>query len=278
MTAEETHIAAPQEPTNAPGRAEMPVEGRAGADAVSGSNEFISWGARSDVGLVRGHNEDSFLLRTPLFVVSDGMGGHAAGEVASSIAVETIGERAPGTADDVLLGAAVEAANANVIKAAEEGVGKPGMGCTATAVLIEKNHMAVAHVGDSRLYVLHAGSLVRVTHDHSFVEEMVRLGGLKEEEARHHPDKNIITRAIGVKEDVEADIYEYRLKKGDVILMCTDGLSNMVEDEDMFDIVKGSRDVVEAVEMLIEKANSNGGRDNIGVVLAEPLSDEVSVW
>ena len=91
-------------------------------------------------------------------------------------------------------------------------------------------------------------------------------------------DKNIITRAMGVKEEVEADIYEYRLKKGDIILMCTDGLSNMVEDEDMFDIVKGARDIVEAVQMLIEKANSNGGRDNIGVVLAEPLADEVSAW
>ena len=101
---------------------------------------------------------------------------------------------------------------------------------------------------------------------------------IKAEEAKNHPDKNIITRAIGVKEDVEADIYEYRLKKGDVILMCTDGLSNMVEDEDMFNIVKGSRDVVEAVQMLIEKANSNGGRDNIGVVIAEPLADEVSIW
>ena len=107
---------------------------------------------------------------------------------------------------------------------------------------------------------------------------MVRLGGIKAEEAKNHPDKNIITRAIGVKEDVEADIYEYRLRMGDIILMCTDGLSNMVEDEDMFDIVKGARDIVEAVHMLIEKANSNGGRDNIGVVMAEPLADEVSVW
>ena len=101
---------------------------------------------------------------------------------------------------------------------------------------------------------------------------------ITKEEFENYPKKNIITRAIGVKTDVEADIYEYRLKKGDIILMCTDGLSNMVEDEDMFDIVKGARDIVEAVEMLIEKANSNGGRDNIGVVMAEPLADEVSIW
>ena len=110
------------------------------------------------------------------------------------------------------------------------------------------------------------------------MEEMVRLGGLKEEEARHHPDKNIITRAIGMKEDVETDFFEYHLKKGDVILMCTDGLSNMVEDEDIFAIIKSARDIVEAGQMLIERANANGGRDNIGVVLAQPFSDEVSIW
>ena len=107
---------------------------------------------------------------------------------------------------------------------------------------------------------------------------MISSRRIKAEEAKNHPDKNIITRAMGVKEGVEADIYEYQLRKGDIILMCTDGLSNMVEDEDMFDIVKGARDIVEAVMSLIEKANNNGGRDNIGVVMAEPLADEVNVW
>lgn len=106
---------------------------------------------------------------------------------------------------------------------------------------------------------------------------MVRLGGLNAEEAKHHPDKNIITRAIGVKEDIEIDFFEYRLKKGDIILMCTDGLSNMVEDEEIFQIVRSSRDVVEAVEQLIERANSNGGKDNIGVIVAEPFAGEVSI-
>ena len=202
MTPAEAQMAPAQEPANAPGRAEVPVEGRVGADAVSGANEFISWGARSDVGLVRGHNEDSILLRTPLIVVSDGMGGHAAGEVASSIAVETVGERAPGTADDVLLGAAVEAANMAVIEAAEQGIGKPGMGCTVTSVLIEKNKMAVAHVGDSRAYVLRQGTLVRVTHDHSYVEELVDSGQITADEARTHPSRSIITRALGSDPDL----------------------------------------------------------------------------
>ena len=152
-----------------------------------------------------------------------------------------------------------------------------GMGTTLVICTIHDNVLTVANVGDSRLYLIN-DKIRQLSKDHSLVEEMVRLGGIKAEEARNHPDKNIITRAIGVKEDVEPDIYEYRLKKGDMILMCTDGLSNMVEDEDMFNIVKGSRDVVEAVQMLIEKANSNGGRDNIGVIVAEPLADEVSVW
>ncbi len=151
------------------------------------------------------------------------------------------------------------------------------MGTTLVAATVVGNTLYFANVGDSRLYLIN-DKIRQISKDHSLVEEMVRLGGIKAEEAKNHPDKNIITRAIGVKEDVEADIYEYRLKKGDVILMCTDGLSNMVEDEDMFDIVKGSRDMVEAVQMLIEKANSNGGRDNIGVVIAEPLADEVSIW
>ncbi len=113
--------------------------------------------------------------------------------------------------------------------------------------------------------------------DHSLVEEMVRLGGIKPEEAKHHPDKNIITRAIGAKADVEVDFYEHRLKRGDIILMCTDGLSNMVEDEELFHIVQGGRDIVESGQALIEAAKENGGTDNIGVVLIEPFADEVSV-
>jgi protein phosphatase len=134
-----------------------------------------------------------------------------------------------------------------------------------------------ANIGDSRLYLID-DNIKQLSKDHSLVEEMVRLGGIKAEDARNHPDKNIITRAMGVKDEAEADFYEFRIKRGDKILMCTDGLSNMVEDEDMFGLVKGSRDVVEAVQMLIDRANSNGGRDNIGVVLAEPIASEESTW
>ena len=172
---------------------------------------------------------------------------------------------------------AIKAANREIIKEASGDEHLKGMGTTVVAATVKEQMLYFANVGDSRLYLINQG-IQQLSKDHSLVEEMVRLGGIKPEEAKHHPDKNIITRAMGVKEEVEADIYEYRLKKGDMILMCTDGLSNMVEDEDMFDIVKGARDIVEAVQMLIEKANSNGGRDNIGVVLAEPLADEVSAW
>lgn len=276
MTPAEAQMAPAQEPANAPGRAEVPVEGRVGADAVSGSNEFISWGVRSDVGLVRGHNEDSFLLRTPLFVVSDGMGGHAAGEVASSIAVETVGERAPGTADDVLLGAAVEAANMAVIEAAEQGIGKPGMGCTVTSVLIEKNKMAVAHVGDSRAYVLRQGTLVRVTHDHSYVEELVDSGQITADEARTHPSRSIITRALGSDPDMYADHFSLEVNDGDRVILCSDGLSSMISDAEIEALAVSSATPQQAADNLVAAALTAGGADNVTVVVVDVLNDGIA--
>ena len=273
MTTEDLQAVVAEEPVNAPGRAEMPVEGRAGADAVSGSNEFISWGSRSDVGLVRGHNEDSFLLRAPLFVVSDGMGGHAAGEVASSIAVETVGELAPGTADDVLLGAAVEAANRAVIRGAEEGIGKPGMGCTATAVLVEKNHVAVAHVGDSRVYLLHQGTLVRITHDHSYVEELVDSGQITADEAREHPSRSIITRALGSDPDMYADHFTLEVNTGDRLILCSDGLSSMIPDSEIESLAVSSDTPQQAADNLVAAALTAGGADNVTVVVVDVLND-----
>ncbi len=155
----------------------------------------------------------------------------------------------------------------------ESDVKLEGMGTTLVVATVIGNTLYFSNVGDSRLYLIN-DNIKQISKDHSLVEEMVSLGGIKAEDAKNHPDKNIITRAIGVKDEAEADFYEFRIKRGDKILMCTDGLSNMVEDEDMFGLVKGSRDVVEAVQMLIDRANSNGGRDNIGVVLAEPIASE----
>ena len=243
--------------------------------------------AMTDVGRRREVNQDYvYVTDRPigpfpnLLTVADGMGGHKAGDFASSYTVNVLKDelkKTPMDKPEEILRSVVSIANHKLIEAASRDIKLEGMGTTLVAATVVGNTLYFANVGDSRLYLIN-DKIRQLSKDHSLVEEMVRLGGIKAEEARNHPDKNIITRAIGVKEDVEPDIYEYRLKKGDMILMCTDGLSNMVEDEDMFNIVKGSRDVVEAVQMLIEKANSNGGRDNIGVIVAEPLADEVSVW
>lgn len=243
--------------------------------------------AMTDVGRKREVNQDYvYVTDKPigpfpnLLVVADGMGGHKAGDFASKYTVKVLLEELDKTKLDKpeeILKSVVAVANNKLIQAAQSDVKLEGMGTTLVAATVIGNTLYFSNVGDSRLYLIN-DKIRQISKDHSLVEEMVRLGGIKAEEAKNHPDKNIITRAMGVKEDVEADIYEYRLKKGDIILMCTDGLSNMVEDEDMFDIVKGARDIVEAVLMLIEKANSNGGRDNIGVVMAEPLADEVSTW
>ena len=241
----------------------------------------------TDIGRKRKVNQDYiYTSEKPVgnlpnvFIVADGMGGHNAGDYASKVTVETMLAEMENSFEKnptLIFRKAIEEANDVIRKRASEDEKLEGMGTTVVVASCMGRFLQVANVGDSRLYLIN-DKIRQLSKDHSLVEEMVRLGGIKAEEARNHPDKNIITRAIGVKENVEPDIYEYRLKKGDIILMCTDGLSNMVEDEDMFNIVKGSRDVVEAVQMLIEKANSNGGRDNIGVIVAEPLADEVSVW
>ena len=261
------------EPVHAPGRCELSLEGRTDTEFISGSNSFISWGARSDVGLVREHNEDSFLLRTPLFAVCDGMGGHAAGEVASSIAVKVIGEEAPNTADDVLLGAAIEAANQAVIEAPQKGIGKAGMGSTASAIFIEGNQMAVAHVGDSRIYLLHHGTLVRVTHDHSYVEELVDSGQITADEARNHPSRSVVTRALGSDPEMYADHFTLEVSDGDRIILCSDGLSSMILDDEIESIAVSNITPQNAADSLVSAALTAGGADNITVIVVDILDD-----
>lgn len=240
----------------------------------------------TDVGMVRQVNQDyvytsdTALGALPnLFVVADGMGGHQAGDFASKYTVEVVKQelkQSDETDVEKALVSAIKKANKEIIKKASEDAHLKGMGTTIVAATIVRQMMYFANVGDSRLYLINQG-ITQLTKDHSLVEEMVRLGGIKPEEAKHHPDKNIITRAIGAKEGVEVDFYEHRLKRGDIILMCTDGLSNMVEDEELFHIVQGGRDIVEAGMTLVETAKENGGTDNIGVVLIEPFTDEVSI-
>lgn len=242
--------------------------------------------SKTDIGRKREVNQDYvFVSDQPvgnipnLLVVADGMGGHNAGEYASKFVVETLKKELAKSTEDgprAMMKKAIESANHQLIAESKKDVRLKGMGTTLVVATVIEHTLYFANVGDSRLYLLN-DEIRQLSKDHSLVQEMVRLGGLNAEEAKHHPDKNIITRAIGVKEVVEIDFFEHRLKKGDIILMCTDGLSNMVEDDEMFQIVRGSRDVVEAVERLIERANSNGGRDNIGVIVAEPFAGEVSV-
>ncbi len=262
-----------EEPVNSPGHDTIPVENREGAETRNGQTERLSWGARTDIGLVRGHNEDSFLVQPPLFAVCDGMGGHAAGEVASSIAVQTIGAQAPIHADDILLGAAVEAANAAVIEGAATGKGKPGIGCTASCVLIENNKMAIAHVGDSRIYLLHHGTLVRLTHDHSYVEELVDAGEITADEARVHPSRSIITRALGSDPDMYADHFTLDVSTGDRLIVCSDGLSSMVEDSEIEAIAVSSVTPQSAADNLTSAALSAGGHDNITVIVVDVSDD-----
>lgn len=240
----------------------------------------------TDIGMVREVNEDAvFSSNLPvgnlpnLFVVADGMGGHNAGDYASQTAVEVVKQAladSEETNPETNIIQAIQMANRTLLERASQDVKLKGMGTTLVVATVIDSTLYFANVGDSRLYLVNK-SIKQLSKDHSLVQEMVRLGGINREEAKHHPDKNIITRAVGVKEEIKIDFFEYRLRKNDVILMCTDGLSNMVEDDEMFRVVKSARDVVEATTQLIEKAKENGGTDNIGVVVVEPFADEVKL-
>ncbi len=240
--------------------------------------------SKTDIGMVRQVNQDHvFATASPvgklpnLLIVADGMGGHKAGEYASRLAVEVVKQELSESTEETpenMMRKAILSANQKVFEAAMLDAKLTGMGTTLVVATVIERTLYFANVGDSRLYLLQ-DDIKQLSKDHSLVQEMVRLGGINQEEAKQHPDKNIITRAVGVKKDVELDFFEYRLKKKDTILLCTDGLSNMVEDKEIFYIVKQSRDVVEAVEQLIERANENGGNDNIGIVIAKPFADEV---
>lgn len=208
-----------------------------------------------------------------LFIVADGMGGHNAGDYASKLAVETMVEEIAASAErepEAVLRMAVEKANAMVNGSAKKAPELEGMGTTVVAASCGGRTLSVANVGDSRLYVVGEHEIRQITRDHSWVEDMVRSGGMGREEARNHPDKNIITRAVGAEESVKTDFFSVTLKEGDMILMCTDGLTNMLNDEEIRMVLDGARDIVEKAEELVRRANENGGRDNISVILIEP--------
>jgi protein phosphatase len=225
------------------------------------------YAALSDVGRERSGNEDSFLESAPLFVVADGMGGAEAGEVASQTVVDTF-EQAVAAGDlPESLGPTVQAANARIYAMAQEDPSKKGMGCTCTAAWAGNDLLTIAHVGDSRLYRLRADAFEQVTDDHSLVGGLVRLGQLTPAEAEHHPQRSVILRAVGVEPEVEVDVLQHGLERGDVYLVCSDGLSGMVRDEVIEETLRMFSPLSEAAEMLIELANAAGGRDNITAVL-----------
>lgn len=208
-----------------------------------------------------------------LFIVADGMGGHNAGDYASKLAVETMVEEIEASAEnepETVLKMAIEKANTMVKGSAAKAPELEGMGTTVVAASCEGRKLSVANVGDSRLYVVGGHEIRQITRDHSWVEDMVRSGGMGREEARNHPDKNIITRAVGAEDSIKTDFFSVTLREGDMILMCTDGLTNMLNDEEIRMVLDGARDIVEKAEELVRRANENGGRDNISVILIEP--------
>ena len=239
----------------------------------------------TDVGQKRKMNQDYvFASADPvgnlpnLFVVADGMGGHNAGDYASSHAVGIVVEEIREDADFnpvKVIRHAIESANTEIITQAQKDEKLRGMGTTMVAATIVGHYAYVANVGDSRLYV--AGEQIQqITKDHSLVQEMVRMGELNAEEARNHPDKNIITRALGAERTVDVDFFDLKLEPGNVVLMCSDGLSNMVEDDRIGEIISDTdRDLQERGQALISEANRNGGKDNIAIVLTEPFANEV---
>ena len=239
----------------------------------------------TDVGQKRKMNQDYvFASSDPignlpnLFVVADGMGGHNAGDYASSHAVSVVVEEIRQDRDFnpvKVIRHAIESANREIIEQAQKDEKLKGMGTTMVVSTIVGQYAYVANVGDSRLYVANR-ELQQITRDHSLVQEMVRMGELNAEEARNHPDKNIITRALGAERTVDVDFFDLKLEPGNVVLMCSDGLSNMVEDDRIGEIISDTdRDLQERGQALISEANRNGGKDNIAIVLIEPFANEV---
>jgi protein phosphatase len=235
----------------------------------------FSCAARTDVGVVRSGNEDTYLMADErgLFVVADGMGGHAAGEVASDMATRLVAEAfrpVRGMSDDELMAqmvAAIRSANAAIFERTLQEHDKRGMGTTATVLALLPRRYLIGQVGDSRAYVLRGNTLSQITKDHSYVQEQVDAGRLSAEEARVHPYANVITRCVGSSGDVVPDLYIGTLEVGDLLLLASDGLTGMMEDEDLQAILLEGGTLEDQVDRLIAEANRRGGLDNITVIL-----------
>lgn len=247
------------------------------------------FGARSDKGMVREINEDSFNViagsqgQPCTFIIADGMGGHNSGEVASKMAVDFISNYLYQTPELISLqndascenkiSAAIQElilrANAEVFSKSQQYPENKGMGTTLIVAVMREDNLYIGHVGDSRLYLITGDHIERITTDHSFIEELIKNGSLKREEAENHPKKNLITRAIGCSSDLEVDTYECGLNKNDILVLCTDGLTNMLDEEEIKNVVLGSESLESACDELIRRANEKGGEDNITVIVAK---------
>lgn len=234
----------------------------------------------TDTGVTREMNQDYYFATDTnlgnlpnLFIVADGMGGHKAGDYASRHTIERVVASISRNSSEepvTIIQEAISKANELLVAESNEDETKSGMGTTLVIATLVGDKLIVANVGDSRLYVI--SDMVRqITRDHSLVDEMVRLGELNPSEARSHPDKNIITRAIGAQKNVKADFFEVELAEDDYVLMCTDGLTNMVRDEEILDIVRSEKEPEAIAHKLVRIANDNGGRDNITVTIIKPF-------
>ena len=239
----------------------------------------LRWGGATDVGQLRNVNQDSMLLGPDVFVVADGMGGHQGGEVASALAIEAIeavAEQLPGASVRDLI-AAVRDANDSVYERSTQDPNLSGMGTTVVAIatVVEdgEERLAIVNVGDSRAYRLSGGELQQVTEDHSLVGELVRDGRISREEARTHPQKNIVTRAVGIDQLVEVDDFQILPHAGDRYLLCSDGLTDEVTEDGITEVLRTHDDPDEAARELVRRANANGGRDNITIVIVDVLDD-----
>ena len=229
---------------------------------------IASYARASDTGRKRRRNEDSYVVAPPLFAVADGMGGAQAGEVASKLAAAALEDTDPGTVSGPeKVTSLIQEANRRVYERAHNDPSTSGMGTTMTVALVEGDEVTIGHVGDSRAYVVRNGQLEQLTEDHSLVNELLKSGKLSREEAEMHPQRSVITRAVGTDPDVDVDAFTVSTGEGDVFLLCSDGLTDMVTDDNILEIVEKHRDDLDrATKSLVSAANRGGGEDNITVI------------
>jgi protein phosphatase len=233
--------------------------------------------AVTDPGRTRRHNEDSYVIEPPLFAIADGMGGAQAGEVASRLATAALKEGQADAGGEQRIADLIQEANRRVYDRSSNDPNTSGMGTTITVALVEDDRVAFGHVGDSRAYLIRDASMEQLTEDHSLVNELLKTGKLSREEAETHPQRSVITRALGTDPDVDVDTFSVRAENGDLFLLCSDGLTDMVSEESILDVVERHREDIEgALRALVKEANRGGGQDNITVVAFEiadgPLS------